>query len=88
MDRLASLLKGGDSGEAAVVPGNPKNSFLIKAIRHEEPDYEMPPRGKKLTDAEIALIEDWIREDAETPERLGPAEERVELIHWSFVPLK
>ncbi len=88
VDRLASLLQGGDSGEAAVVPGNPKNSFLIKAIRHEEPDYEMPPRGEKLTDAEIALIEDWIREDAETPERLGPAEERVELIHWSFTPLK
>src|SRR6056300_1143143 len=36
VDRLASLLQGGDSGEAAVVPGNPKNSFLIKAIRHEE----------------------------------------------------
>ena len=88
VDRLASLLVGGDSGEAAVVPGEPEGSFLIKAIRQDEPGYEMPPKGKKLEEAEIALIEDWIREGAKTPERLGPAEEKIELTHWSFVPLQ
>lgn len=88
VDRLASLLKGGDSGEAAVIVGKPEESFLIKAIKHDEPDYEMPPKGEKLTEAEIALIEDWIRVGARTPERLGPAQEQVELTHWSFVPLQ
>lgn len=88
VDRLASFLKGGDSGEAAIVPGKPAESFLVKAIRHDEPDYEMPPRGAPLGKAEIALIETWIEQGAQVPNRYGPAEERIELDHWSFVPLK
>ena len=87
VDRLAALLKGGDTGEPAVIPGNPKESFLVKAIRHDESGYEMPPKGKKLADSEIALIETWIREGAKTPSRYGPADEKVELTHWSFVPV-
>lgn len=88
VDRLASLLRGGDSGEAAIVPGDPAASFLIKAIRHEEPDYEMPPRGKPLSEADIARIERWISDGAPTPERYGPAVEEVELTHWSFLPVE
>ena len=45
LDRRASLLKGGDLGEPAVIPGDPDGSFLLKAIAHTEPDYEMPPKG-------------------------------------------
>ena len=37
MDRLANLLAGGNSGEPAVVPGKPDESFLLKLIRHKEP---------------------------------------------------
>lgn len=36
LDRLAPLLRGGGSGEAAIVPGEPTNSFLVKLIKHEE----------------------------------------------------
>lgn len=88
LDRLASLLKGGDSGEAAVVPGKPAGSFLVKAIRHDEPDYEMPPKGGPLSEAEISRVEQWIAEGAKVPEHYGPATEEVELTHWSFVPVK
>lgn len=88
VDRLASLLGGGDSGEPAIVPGDPAASFLLKAVRHEEPGYEMPPRGDALVDSQIAVIERWIRTGAAVPSRYGPAEEKVELTHWSFVPLK
>jgi hypothetical protein len=88
LDRLASLLRGGDSGEAAVVPGDPAASFLVKVIRHKEPELEMPPKGDALAEADIALIEQWIKEGAKTPASYGPAEEKVELTHWSFVPLK
>lgn len=87
LDRLSSLLRGGDSGEPAVVPGNPDGSFLMKAIRHEEEDYEMPPKGKKLTVEQIALVAKWIQEGAKVPESWGPAEEKVELEHWSFLPV-
>ena len=43
LDRLATMLSGGNSGEPAVVPGKPGESFLLKLIRHEEPGKEMPP---------------------------------------------
>ena len=56
LDSLASLLRGGDSGEAAVVPGDTAASFLVKVIRHKEPELEMPPKGDALADADIALI--------------------------------
>src|SRR5262245_40416685 len=34
LDSRAGLLKGGDSG-AAVVPGQPEKSLLVRAVRHE-----------------------------------------------------
>lgn len=88
LDRLATLLRGGDSGEAAVVPGDPAGSFLVKVIRHEEPELEMPPKGGPLAEEDIALIEQWIKEGARTPESYGPADEKTELTHWSFLPVE
>ena len=43
---------GGDSG-AAVVPGNPDKSLLIRAVRQSDKELRMPPKAK-LTDAQIA----------------------------------
>src|ERR1700677_1884157 len=37
------LLKGGENGPA-VVPGNPEQSLLIKAVRYTDPDLQMPPK--------------------------------------------
>ncbi len=87
VDQLSSLLRGGDTGEAAVVPGDPGGSFLVKAIRHDEPDYEMPPKGDPLSETDIAHIERWITEGAKTPEHYGSADEKQELIHWSYLPV-
>ena len=55
LDRLATMLSGGNSGEPAVVPGKPDESFLLKLIRHEEPGKEMPP-GESLSKGQIELI--------------------------------
>src|SRR4051812_2500761 len=41
LDFRGALLKGGDSGPA-IVAGDAKNSLLIKAIKHEDPDSKMP----------------------------------------------
>ena len=39
----------------AVVPGQPDQSLLLKAVRHTEKNPRMPPRktGPKLADPEI-----------------------------------
>lgn len=60
LDSLDDILKGGAMG-AAIVPGDPDASFLLKALRYEEADYQMPPAGK-LSDEDIQLVERWIRE--------------------------
>ncbi len=87
VDRLAALLRGGNSGEPAVLPGDATGSFLVKLIRHEEEELEMPPKGDPLTAQQIARISQWIAEGAKTPDSYGPAEGVVELTHWSFLPV-
>ena len=86
LDRLATMLSGGDSGEPAVVPGKPDESFLLKVIRHKEPGKEMPP-GESLSQDEIDLLEQWIIGGAKTPERYGPAKAEADLSHWAFQPV-
>ena len=87
LDRLATMLSGGNSGEPAVVPGKPDQSFLLKLIQHKERGKEMPPDGS-LSKNEIKLIEQWIADGAKTPESYGPAKAHVDLSHWAFQPVK
>lgn len=68
METREGLLKGGRDG-ASIIPGDPANSLLVKLIRHEGPANDpmpMPPRGK-LSDADIALVEQWIKAGAIMP---------------------
>jgi mono/diheme cytochrome c family protein len=66
----AELLKGGESGPA-VVPGDIAKSTLIKAVRYQDDDLKMPPKGR-LADAEIADLEAWVKAGAIWPDA-GPA---------------
>ena len=43
------------------VLGDPEKSLLIKAVRYTDPDLQMPPKGKKLSDAQIADLVAWVR---------------------------
>ncbi|HEX7157982.1 MAG TPA: c-type cytochrome domain-containing protein [Edaphobacter sp.] len=73
IDTRAGMLKGGHDG-AVLVPGDPEKSLLVKLIRHEGPANDpmpMPPRGK-LSDADIATVERWVRAGATMPEDAPP----------------
>jgi hypothetical protein len=63
LDSLVGMLRGGESG-AAIVPGEPDESNLVMAIRHD--GWEMPPDGK-IPDAEIEAIAEWVRRGAPWP---------------------
>ena len=68
LDSKAGMFKGGHDG-AVVVPGHPEQSLLVKLIRHEGPANDpmpMPPKGK-ISDADIATIEQWVRAGAVMP---------------------
>src|SRR3954451_446130 len=58
VDSLSGLIAGGDTGPA-VIPGNPAKSLLIEAVNYTNDDLQMPPKGKKLTDEQIATLTDW-----------------------------
>ena len=70
LDSREGLRKGGDSGPA-IVPGQPDESLLLRAIRYRDEDLRMPPKGK-LPDAVVADFDAWIRMGAPDP-RTGPA---------------
>lgn len=53
------LLEGGDLDDAINLE-EPKKSYLLTLIRHEEEDLEMPPKKDKLPDSLIADFERWI----------------------------
>ena len=86
VDQRAVMLKGGDSGLAALVPGEPEKSFLIEVINGSDPDMLMPPKGDSLTSEQVALVEKWIAEGAEWPGQMDAViEEGTDL--WSFQPV-
>jgi len=89
LDTKAGLLKGGDTG-AGLVPGKPKESLLIRALRYES-DLEMPPKGK-LPDAVIADFERWIALGAPDPRHgekpKAGEKENGPKPNWAFSPPK
>ena len=87
LDTKEGTLKGGDTGPA-LVAGDPAKSLLIQAVKWQG-ELEMPPK-KKLSDAQIADLEAWIKAGAPDP-RSGPRtltkiEQHLEDAkkHWSF----
>ena len=87
LDKRAFMLKGGDSGLAAIVPGKPEKSYLIEVVRHLDPDVKMPPDEDQLPAKQIKLIANWVKEGAVWPGQMQEvAREKPE--HWSFQPVK
>jgi len=64
LDVKESALKGGESGEPAIVPGNALKSHLLKLVMSNDPAEFMPPKGERLTMAEVELIKQWVEEGA------------------------
>ena len=58
LDSRAAVLQGGKRGPA-IVTGQSGASALLKAVTHVDPKLAMPPGGK-LSDADIAILREWI----------------------------
>lgn len=76
LDSRDGALKGGSSGEPAIVPGQPGKSELYRRITSHDPDAVMPPPAEKkpLTDAQRDTLRRWIEQGASYEQ------------HWAFVP--
>ena len=86
VDLRDTILSGGDSG-GAIVPGNPNESLLLRALRYET--SEMPPKGR-LPEAVIADFEKWIAMGAPDPRTEAAAKKsagvdyKAGLEFWAF----
>ncbi|MGE3311043.1 MAG: PSD1 and planctomycete cytochrome C domain-containing protein [Limisphaerales bacterium] len=76
LDHRDDAIRPAKSGAAAIVPGDPSSSELIKRLATHDPDDIMPPEktGKKVSPEQIELFRRWIAQGAPYRE------------HWSFIP--
>jgi hypothetical protein len=79
------LLVGGSRGPA-VEPGKPETSLLINAVR-QEGEVKMPP-GRRLDDALIETLSEWVRRGAEWPaDSMVTIDGTAKPNHWAFRPI-
>jgi hypothetical protein len=75
LDDRDAALKGGQTGERAIVPGKADQSELVRRIEAQDDSRMPPPKYKKqLTDAERQLLRRWVADGAEYKS------------HWAFEP--
>ena len=65
-------------GTFAVVKGEPEKSELIKRVIATDPDSQMPPKatGKRLTEREVSLLKEWIKQGGKYSKHWSYAEPR------------
>lgn len=63
-------------GYAAIVPGKPDESEMIRRVTSDDEDEAMPPAevGRRLTPGQVDLLRQWIKQGADYA------------AHWSYVP--
>ncbi|CAA9549997.1 MAG: hypothetical protein AVDCRST_MAG88-696, partial [uncultured Thermomicrobiales bacterium] len=62
LDARESMIKGGESGNAAIVPGDAEKSPFIAMIRRTDEDEAMPPKEKDaLSKEQVADFEAWVK---------------------------
>ncbi len=67
-------LKAGESGEIAIVPGQPEKSEFYKRLVTDDPADRMPKKQPALPPEKIALLKRWIAEGAKWEN------------HWAYDP--
>ena len=91
LDSRKSVFEGGSRGPA-IVPGDPAQSLLAKAVRRVDEKLQMPP-SEALSVDEIAILEEWIADGAEWPETAKKTASTPEISEaarkfWSFQPVR
>ena len=64
------------SGVAAILPGDPHGSEMIRRITSKDPEERMPYKKAPLTKEEVSVLRRWIKQGA------------VWDVHWAYQPVK
>ncbi|MBX3255349.1 MAG: DUF1553 domain-containing protein [Chitinophagaceae bacterium] len=65
-----------ESGQPAIIPGDPDKSEMIKRLTVHDPEERMPYKEAPLSDEEIDILRRWVKQGAQWGE------------HWAYVPVK
>ena len=78
LDLRSTATRPAKSGKAAIVPGKPQESELVRRVFSDDPQEVMPPSSTHVTlgDAQKKLLRDWISQGAQYD------------VHWAFVAPK
>lgn len=89
LDRESFALRGGDSGERAIVPGHSDQSYLMERILHPDPDQRMPPDDDPIPERAIQQLKAWI-DDTQRWQAISQQDntESQSPEHWSFQPVQ
>lgn len=99
LDIKVAAWQGGDSGDAAIVPGHADQSPLFRLVSSSDEQERMPPPNAEeapLTSEELKTLRSWIDAGADWPESssvvevANPGELQVteaDRQHWAFRPL-
>lgn len=72
LDSRDGWQRGGSRGPV-IIPFQPETSLLIQVVSDASNDLQMPPDGSEpLTDAEVALLKEWIQQGAYDPRDSTP----------------
>ncbi len=95
LDHISFIQKGGDGG-MVVAPGDIEKSRLIEAVHYTNVDMQMPPK-KRLTPAQVAILETWVKSGAVWPNEAAPAVKggpppfdllKRKADHWAWKPIE
>jgi hypothetical protein len=87
LDDGEAALAGGYSGPV-IIPGKSAESKLIARVSSSKKGFMMPPAGTPLTEAEVAILKQWIDSGAEWPRTAKTISAvRPQSGHWSFRPI-
>ena len=87
LDVKAHAFKGGEDHGVPIVPGKSADSVLIKFVSGEDEDNIMPPKGERLTAAEVNTLRAWIDEGAVWPDDGVVLNDPLKT-HWAYQPVK
>ena len=86
LDDREVALHGGESHAPNILPGKAAESPLVKFVTTADRDTRMPPKGERLTAAEVDTLKRWIAEGAVWPESAS-LKKTDPLDWWSLKPL-
>ena len=84
LDTAQRIQSGGDSGPA-IESNEVDDNLLWQRVQTEDEDSRMPPEGEPLSDAELAILRQWIEQGAPAPDNEAPQADPRQ--HWAFQPV-